>query len=138
MLFISDYLAKGNATRRTPSLLRVVVDCVRRAALVPDLSRSGSTITSGLLCGYSREFAVKFSFILSIPAVIGANILNVPDIIANPVPSSDIPAYLLGMAAALVTGILAMKLLLYISKKSNFRIFSYYCVAVGILAIIFG
>ena len=107
-------------------------------AIVPGLSRSGSTITGGRLCGFSREFAVKFSFILSIPAIIGANIFNIPDVIRDPVPSSHIPAYALGMLVAAVTGIIAMKLLHYISKKSNFKIFSVYCIAIGILTIIFG
>ena len=58
--------------------------------------------------------------------------------IASPVASADIPAYLLGMLAAALSGVLAMKLLILISKKSNFRFFSYYCVAVGLIAIIFG
>ena len=90
------------------------------------------------MCGFKREYAVKFSFIMSIPAIVGANILSIPDMLENPVPQSDIFAYICGMAAALVTGIAAMKLLMYISKKSNFRIFSVYCVIVGTLALIFG
>ena len=107
-------------------------------AIVPGLSRSGSTITGGLLMGFKREFAVKFSFILSIPAIIGANLLSVGDIFENPIPSTDIVPYIAGTIAAAVVGILAMKTLIYISKKSNFRMFSYYCFVVGILAIIFG
>ena len=106
--------------------------------MFPGLSRSGSTITGGRLCGFSREFAVKFSFILSIPAIIGANIFKIPDMVKNPVPAADIPAYAVGMLVAALTGIAAMKLLAYISRKSDFRIFSVYCVTVGILAVIFG
>jgi undecaprenyl-diphosphatase len=107
-------------------------------ALLPGLSRSGSTITGGLLMGFNREYAVKFSFILSIPAIIGANLFSIPDIFENPVSSSYIVPYLVGTITAAIVGIIAMKLLIYISKKSNFRLFSYYCFAVGILAIIFG
>lgn len=139
MLFLSDLIPKsdkdlGTATPKNALIVGICQLC----AIVPGLSRSGSTITGGRLCGFSREFAVKFSFILSIPAIIGANIFNIPDVIRDPVPSSHIPAYALGMLVAAVTGIIAMKLLHYISKKSNFKIFSVYCIAVGILTIIFG
>lgn len=139
VLFISDFLAKGNKdssnSKFTDSL---IVGLCQVCALLPGLSRSGSTITGGLLCGFKRDYAVKFSFIMSIPAIIGANILSVPDIIDKPIPQSDIFAYICGMAAALLTGIAAMKLLMYISKKSNFRVFSIYCVILGTIALIFG
>ncbi len=139
VLFISDKLEKGTITleNKKPKHALFVGLC-QMCAIVPGLSRSGSTITGGLLMGFKREHAVKFSFILSIPAIIGANILSVADVLENPIPSSYIIPYIAGTLAAIVVGILAMKLLIYISKKSNFRIFSYYCFVVGILAIIFG
>ena len=120
VLFLSDRIGKGNkelADVKPKNAL--AVGLCQLCAILPGLSRSGSTITGGRLCGFTREFAVKFSFILSIPA-------------------SELPAYGLGMLAAAVTGILAMKLLAYVSKKSNFRIFSLYCVIVGVVAVIFG
>ncbi len=139
VLFLSDLIPNGKKDIMTAKPKNALaVGLCQLCAIMPGLSRSGSTITGGRLCGFSREFAVKFSFILSIPAIIGANIFEVPEIVNNPITSSDIPAYLLGMLAAAVTGILAMKLLAYISKKSNFRIFSVYCVIVGIIALIFG
>lgn len=138
VLFLSDLITKSTVDIKNATPLHALtVGICQLCAIVPGLSRSGSTITGGRLCGFSREFAVKFSFILSIPAIIGANIFNIPDVIKDPPPVSDIPAYLVGMAVAAVTGVLAMKLLTYISKKSNFRIFSVYCVAVGIIAVIF-
>ncbi len=139
VLFLSDRIAKGNKDLSDVKPKNaLVVGLCQLCAIFPGLSRSGSTITGGRLCGFSREFAVKFSFILSIPAILGANIFKIPDLINTPVPATDIPAYLVGMLAAGVTGVFAMKLLAYVSKKSNFRIFSYYCVIVGILAVIFG
>ena len=139
MLFLSDLIPKSDkdAASATPKNALVVGLC-QLCAIIPGLSRSGSTITGGRLCGFSREFAVKFSFILSIPAIIGANIFNIPDVMQNPVPKTEIPAYALGMSVAAVTGIVAMKLLSYISKKSNFKIFSVYCLIVGTLTVIFG
>ena len=86
--------------------------------------------------GLSREEAVKFSFILSIPAIIGANITNIGAVVD--ITKADLLPYGLGMLAAFVTGLAAIKLLIFISKKSNFRIFSVYCAIVGVLALIFG
>lgn len=139
VLFISDKLEKGTVTLENKKPLHALfVGLCQMCAILPGLSRSGSTITGGLLMGFKREYAVKFSFILSIPAIIGANILSVADVFKNPIPSNYIIPYIAGAVAAAVVGIIAMKLLIYISRKSNFRMFSYYCWAVGILAIIFG
>ncbi len=139
VLFLSDLISKGNKDIMDAKPKNALaVGLCQLLAIFPGLSRSGSTITGGRLCGFSREFAVKFSFILSVPAIIGANIFNIPDVVKNPIPAADIPAYAIGMIAAALTGVAAMKLLTYISQKSNFRIFSYYCVIVGIIAVIFG
>ena len=139
VLFLSDRISKGNKELcDIKPRNALTVGLCQLLAVFPGLSRSGSTITGGRLCGFSREFAVKFSFILSIPAIIGANIFKIPDMVKNPVPAADIPAYAVGMLVAALTGIAAMKLLAYISRKSDFRIFSVYCVTVGILAVIFG
>lgn len=139
VLFISDKLEKGTITLdNTKPLHALFIGLCQMCALVPGLSRSGSTITGGLFMGFKRELAVKFSFIMSIPAILGANVLSLADIAENPIASSDIVPYIAGTVAAAIVGILAMKLLIYISKKSNFRMFSYYCWVVGILAIIFG
>jgi Uncharacterized bacitracin resistance protein len=139
ILFLSDYFAHGKKDASNAKIKdSVIVGLCQMCALLPGLSRSGSTITGGLVSGFKREYAVKFSFLLSIPAVLGANILNIPDMIENPVPQSDLPAYFFGMLAALITGIIAMKLLIYISKRSNFRVFAIYCAVVGTLAVIFG
>ena len=138
VLFVSDSLAKGNKTiSETKPHNALIVGLCQMLAIVPGLSRSGSTITGGLTQGFDREYAVKFSFIMSIPAILGANILEVPDMLQTAVPSADIIKYAAGMAAALIAGIAAMKLLTYISRKSNFRIFSYYSFAIGLFTLIF-
>lgn len=139
VLFISDKLEKGTVSLDTTKPRHsLFIGLCQMCALVPGLSRSGSTITGGLFMGFKRELAVKFSFIMSIPAILGANILSLTDIAENPIAKTDIFPYIAGTVAAAVVGVLAMKLLIYISKKSNFRMFSYYCWVVGILAIIFG
>ena len=105
-------------------------------AIFPGISRSGMTITGGMLCGFDREYAVKFSFILSIPAILGANILSLDDFSA--ISKADIAPYICGMIAAMLSGLLAIKLLNYISKKKNFSMFAGYCILLGIVAIILG
>ncbi len=105
-------------------------------AILPGISRSGMTTTGGMLCGFDREYAVKFSFILSIPAILGANILSIKDFTA--IESSQIIPYICGMVSAMLAGLLAIKLLAYISRKKDFRIFSVYCILIGITAIILG
>ena len=114
----------------------LIVGICQMCAVLPGLSRSGSTITGGLTQGFDRRFAVKFSFLLSIPAILGANIKELPALAH--IPSGDIAAYIIGTVVAFIVGIAAMKLLLYISKHSNFRIFSYYCFAVGAITFILG
>ena len=81
---------------------------------------------------------MKFSFILSVPAILGANIFNIPDAMKTEISKSELSYYLIGMACAMICGFAAMKLLIYISEKSKFGFFAYYCVAVGLLAVIFG
>ena len=141
MLLLSDCVSrrKNGRTAQDATLPQAfAVGFCQLCALIPGLSRSGSTITGGLLCGFDRRFAVKFSFLLSVPAVLGANLLNVKELCQNPVPSASLLPCICGMAAAAVTGMLAMKLLDRLSKKAGFSGFGFYCAAIGLLAVIFG
>ena len=138
MLFVSDKISSGkiNAENVKPRNA-LVAGLFQLCAVLPGLSRSGSTITGGLSQGFNREYAVKFSFIMSIPAILGAAVSEIPDLIGGTsVPSEHIMPYILGTVVAFISGIAAMKLLIYISRKSNFKIFSCYCIAVGILVIV--
>ncbi len=114
----------------------IVVGLFQCVALVPGVSRSGATITGGLLSGLSRQHAVEFSFIMSIPAVLGSAILKVKDAIKL-LPGVDIGPYLVGMLVAAVSGYLAIKLVELVVKKDKFGAFAYYCAAAGIFAIIY-
>lgn len=139
MLFFSDRIPRGNVNEETARPRNaLVVGFAQCLAVLPGLSRSGTSITAGLTQRFNRQFAVKFSFILSIPAILGAAVFEIPDAVREGIPSGDVPAYLIGAAVALVSGVAAMKLLLFISKKANFRVFSYYCAVIGIAAIILG
>ena len=138
VLFVSDRLARTGKNLEDATVKdALTVGLLQAVAVVPGLSRSGTTITAGLLRGFDRDFAVKFSFILSIPTILGASVLEIPDVITEPIPSADIPSYIIGMVTAAVVGFAAMKLLTFISKRSNFTAFSFYCWAVGIVTVIF-
>ena len=105
-------------------------------AVVPGLSRSGTTIAAGLLRGYRRDFAVRYSFLLSIPAVLGANIISLKDALAAGIDGKMLPAYLVGVAVAAVSGYFAIRLVNLLSDKGKFGSFAYYCWGVGLLALV--
>lgn len=137
LLYISDKLPQGRKTERTASLMdALAVGLMQVVALLPGISRSGSTITAGLARGFDRKFAVRFSFLLSIPAIVGANILKIADAVSAGFDTSLLPAYLIGMAVAGVSGYFAIRLVRMLSDKGRFGRFSYYCWAVGLVTIV--
>ena len=137
ILFLSDRLSRGSKTIKNASLVDVLlVGCGQALATVPGISRSGTTISVGLARGFSREFAVKFSFLLSIPAVLGANILSLIDAVKEGIDWTLMPVYLVGVAVAAVSGYLAIRLLKYISQKGSFGGFAYYCWGIGLVTLI--
>lgn len=137
MLFISDKLASGKVNgENVKPRNALVTGLFQMVAVLPGLSRSGSTITGGLTQGFTREYAVKFSFIMSIPAILGAAVTDIPDVLKGTIDKENLLPFIIGTLVAFVTGIAAMKLLIYISKKSNFKVFSIYCFIVGAIIII--
>ena len=137
LLFASDRVKKGRKNERTASLLDAVAVGVGQAiATVPGISRSGMTITSGCFVGFERKFAVRFSFLLSIPAVLGANILSLKDAISAGVDWGQVPVYLVGVLTAAVSVYLCIGLLRRIANKGKFGAFAYYCWAMGLLTIV--
>lgn len=138
VLFVSDKMTPGTRTERNmrfrDALTIGLCQCV---ATIPGLSRSGATITAGIATGLDRNFAMKYSFLLSLPAVLGANLLSfIKAIGEESIEASLIPAYLLGMLAAMLSGIAAISLMKLIAKKSKFGWFAYYCWGAGVLTII--
>lgn len=137
LLFFSDRIAHGKKTERSATLLdAVLIGCSQALATVPGLSRSGTTISAALLLGCRREFAVRFSFLLSIPAVIGANILTLVDAIQVGIDWKLMPAYLLGVVFSAVAGYFAIRLVNMLSNRGKFGNFAYYCWGVGLVALI--
>ena len=137
ILYIADKMKQGNKTEKNMSMLdAVIIGLCQAVATIPGLSRSGTTITAGLATGLRRDFAVKFSFLLSLPAVLGANILAFGKAIRGGVDWSCLPAYLVGTVVAILSGIASISLLKRIADKGKFGGFAYYCWVVGVLSII--
>lgn len=136
LLFASDRVKKGRKTEKTASLLDVLIVGVAQAiATCPGISRSGTTITAGCFVGFERKFAVRYSFLMSIPAILGANILSLKDAI-DTVVWSEVPVYLAGVIVSAVVGYACIRLLKLIAEKGKFGFFAYYCWAVGALTLI--
>lgn len=137
ILFCSDKVVQGKKNEKTATVKdAVLVGLMQLAAVLPGISRSGSTITAGLFRGFDRKFAVKVSFLLSIPAILGANVLKVGAVLRTGIDPAVLPAYLLGMAVAAVSGYFAIRLVRHLSDRGKFGRFAYYCWAVGALTVL--
>jgi undecaprenyl-diphosphatase len=137
LLFVSDKMTPGKKTARNMTITdALIIGLCQSVSTIPGLSRSAVSITAGIATGLRRDFAVNFSFLACIPAVFGAMILSFADTAKQGIDWASVPAYLIGMATAMISGIVAIELLKYISRHSKFGGFAYYCWVVGVLAII--
>jgi undecaprenyl-diphosphatase len=107
------------------------------ASIAPGLSRSGTTISVGMFCGLTREAAARFSFILSVPIIIGAGLLQLVKLVRHGSLMAEAPLLLVGFVSAAVCGYVSIRLLLAYLRKRPLYPFSVYCVVVGILALTF-
>ncbi len=137
LLFYSDRMSRGKKGPKSATMLDALLVGVGQAvAVVPGLSRSGSTISAGMMRGFHRRFAVRFSFLLSIPAVLGANILSIGDAVQQGIDVSQLPAYLVGTIVAAVSGFFAIRLVNMLADKGKFGHFAYYCWGIGAAAVV--
>ncbi|HIV02848.1 MAG TPA: undecaprenyl-diphosphate phosphatase [Candidatus Aphodoplasma excrementigallinarum] len=123
----------SNATYKSS----LAVGLAQACALMPGLSRSGSTITAARAAGYKKEFAIKFSFLMSLPAILGAAVLEGAGLVMDGGFAIDALPLVVGFIAAAVSGILAIKFLINLLNKNRFYVFSIYCSIVGLICIIF-
>ena len=137
MLYLSDRFSTSTRGLREASALQALaVGLGQAVAVVPGISRSGATISLGMLCGFRRSFAVRFSFLLSVPAVLGATLVSLVGAARTGIQGDLLPQYLCGMAAAACSGYFSIRLLRYLAAKSNFGGFAYYCWGAGIIALL--
>ncbi len=137
LLFLSEKLAGGNTDLENMSSKRAFgVGCFQALGTLPGISRSGSTIVGGLFCGLNKATAVRFSFLMSIPAILGALVLDIKDIFTAPSQTLSFLPVVVGMITAAVSGYFSIKFLLKLVEKSKLSYFSIYCTLAGIFAII--
>ena len=135
LLILSQWVRPGQfSERKLPWGIAFLVGCFQAVALVPGISRSGSTISGGLLSGMQRESAGTFSFLIAIPAVGGAAFLDGLKLLKpGAAQAESIPtgALVLGMVISFVVGIVALRLLLQLISKQRLHYFGYYCLLAG-------
>ena len=139
ILFSADRMSQGRKTARNATMKDVLlVGVAQGIATVPGLSRSGCTISAGMACGFDRKFAVRYSFLMSLPAVLGATLLEVVDVVkaGEGVPDGMMGKYLLGMVIAGVVGYFAIRLVNLLASKGKFGSFAYYCWVAGAVSLI--
>ena len=138
LLFLADRAPRGRLEASTmKGKHALAIGAAQLFATLPGISRSGSTISVGQMCGLERSYAVSYSFILGLPAVLAAGFLDLHAAAAGGV-GIEWGTALLGMAAALIFGLLAIRLVNYLVKSNTFRIFAVYTLVLGSATVILG
>ena len=131
ILFISE---KRPGNKKMTALDSLLIGIAQAAAIIPGISRSGTTVSTGLLRKIDKTNTFRYSFVLSLPAIMGATIIESKDLIIgniNPIP------IVLGVIVSMIVGYASLKLLQKSVMKEKFHLFAYYCWTVGILTVIF-
>lgn len=138
LLLTSTYLSKKNRNLREVNTTDAFAIGLAQAfaAGFPGISRSGSTISTGMICGVSKEYMVEYSFILGIPAILVANVVELKDTVDTNMELDLLPA-LIGIAVSAVVGVLCIKLLQWILKKDMWKYFGFYCLIIGLFTVIY-
>ena len=115
----------------------IFIGIVQGLAIIPGISRSGSTLFASLLCKLDRDFAVKFVFLISIPTILGSLILELPDGIREGLHGEPVGPVIFGVLVAFLSGLFAVKVMLKVVSNKKLKYFSYYLFAVAAAVIIY-
>lgn len=132
LLFADRVRRHGGDPRPVGWVDAIVIGCAQAIAVIPGVSRSGITITAGLLRGLGRAEAARFSFLLSAPIIIGAGLYKLRVLLREPIGADEMLAFALGMAAAAIVGALAIDILLRHLRTRSVAVFVWYRVFVGV------
>lgn len=136
ILFMSDRCIKGKKkTKDIKTGDAVTVGLFQGVAMLPGVSRSGSTICAGLFAGFTRETAVQYSFILGIPVILAGCLIEIKDAVQAKA-EINVPECLVGVVIAAIVGVLAIKMVSWLVKSDRFKIFGYYTFALGVIVIV--
>lgn len=139
LLLSSTYISKKKTLNREVNTFDAFAVGLAQffAAGFPGISRSGSTISTGMICGVSKEYMVEYSFILGIPAIIVANAVELKDAVETGAQLELLPT-IIGVLVAAVVGVACIKLLQWILKKDMWKYFGFYCLIIGVFTIVCG
>ena len=136
LLLVADHLPEGGRLPKSVSYTSAFfIGIAQGIATLPGISRSGTTVTACLAYGCQRSFAVKYSFLMSIPAILGALALELADLSYMAVSPAEIVCYIVGMLVAAAVGYISIKLMVLIVRKKKLIVFAVYCLLVGLLSI---
>jgi undecaprenyl-diphosphatase len=113
------------------------IGIVQAFALIPGISRSGSTISAALAMGIKQEEAARFSFIMVLPLIVAATLLEIKDLLATGISSDQGIILLMGLVTSFIIGYVSLKWLLQLLRNGKFHLFAWYCYAVGIAGLIY-
>ena len=138
LLFASDRCVSGHKAAGDMRYKdAVVIGAMQAIAPLPGISRSGSTIAAGLFMGLDRKFAVTFSFIMGVPTVLGANVMEIKNIAADGL-SIPVPSLAAGLAASLIFGLIAIRMVNWLVTSNKFKWFAWYTCILGVITVIAG
>ncbi|MDR0920479.1 MAG: undecaprenyl-diphosphate phosphatase [Oscillospiraceae bacterium] len=139
LLFLADKWGKGQKQKKDITVKNAVtVGIFQGIALMPGISRSGSTICGGLFSGFDRKLAVEYSFILGIPTILGGCVLELKDMGNEHISNAQWGSYGIGFLVALIVGLLSIKMVNWLIKSDKFKVFSIYTGLLGIVTITLG
>ncbi|MDD4179234.1 MAG: undecaprenyl-diphosphate phosphatase [Candidatus Margulisbacteria bacterium] len=136
VILLGEWLGKGNKTEAKMGVKEAsVIGLAQGLAIIPSLSRSAMTISAALACGLERSLAARFSFIIAIPAILGAGLIQSKAIIKTGTMGIGLAPLAIGFMASFLAGLLAIRFFMAIIEKTSIRIFAYYCLALGLIVI---
>jgi len=131
ILLVTAIVRKKDGGIKAPNA--IIIGCAQALAIFPGISRSGSTIAAGMFAGVTPVKAAEFSFLLSIPAITGALVFKIKNIMM--IDSSMIGQYAVGAAVSFLSGLMAVYFLLSVVRKGKLQYFGIYCIFAGLLGI---
>ena len=134
ILLLSEWLSRSKRTRTMADLRwpdALIIGLGQAVAIAPGISRSGATMSAGLLRGLDRPTAARFSFLLATPAILGAGLLQLAKLSSVPDPRAQLPLLVAGFLAALISGYACIWVLLRYLQRGKLTIFAIYCIWVG-------
>ena len=134
IVYYSDKIKEGELDSSKLTIHKsILIGFCQAIAIIPGISRSGTTITISLLTGLKRSQAATFSFLLSIPVILGANISEIKTF--TNLNTSQLLIYLIGFTFAFISGFIVIKWLMNLIVKARLRYFAYYCWGISIISI---